>query len=189
MGIFNVGLDLGQASDYTALSVLETSEDRIHNVRHLRRFKLGTSYPDIVANVAGLMKSPPLNREAMLIVDQTGVGRPVVDMFRAKGIPLVGVTITGGNAVTSDGVGGFLVPKRDLISNLQVLLQTGRLKFAEQLADGPALIKELLAYEVKVSDSGHDSYGNGRAAAHDDMVLSVAMAAWYAERYGGSIFL
>jgi hypothetical protein len=38
--------------------------------------------------------------------------------------------------------------------------------------------------EVKISQGGHDSYGNDwRETAHDDLVLSLAMAVWYAEKY------
>ena len=57
---YYVGLDLGQAQDYTALSVVERSEkfpvgslpdpsvtprEAHYAVRHLRRWPLGTPYP------------------------------------------------------------------------------------------------------------------------------------------------
>ncbi len=49
---YTVGLDLGQAKDYTALCVLERhgeAEQAVFHARHLERFPLGTSYPAIVA--------------------------------------------------------------------------------------------------------------------------------------------
>jgi hypothetical protein len=79
-----VGLDLGQASDFTALAVLERRDvadgPASYGCRHLERFHLGTPYPTIVSAVAKMFDSPAL-LGAPLVVDGTGVGRAVVDMF------------------------------------------------------------------------------------------------------------
>ena len=93
------------------------------------------------------------------------------------------VTITGGEAVNHEG-NSWRVPKRDLVSIMQVLLQTGRLKLAEGLPEAQTLIDELLDFRVRISDTGHDSYGTWREGAHDDLVLATALACWYGERYG-----
>ena len=75
------------------------------------------------------------------------------------------------------------MPKRDLVGAVQVLLQTDRLKFAEQIPAIPTLVQELLAFRVKIDPlTAHDSYGAWRDGAHDDMVLAVAIAAWWGER-------
>jgi hypothetical protein len=47
----------------------------------------------------------------------------------------------------------------------------------------PVLMRELQDFRVKISDQGHDSYGAWREGAHDDLVLAVAVAAWYGERW------
>src|SRR6476660_6886929 len=82
---------------------------------------------------------------------------------------------------------GWRVPKRDLASVVQVLLQSERLKIASALPLASVLTQEVLAYCVKISQlTGHDSYGAGTewrdGGEHDDMVLALACAAWYAER-------
>jgi hypothetical protein len=75
------------------------------------------------------------------------------------------------------------VPKRDLVGVVQVLLQTERLKFASEIPAVPMLVQELLAFRVKIDPlTAHDSYGAWREGAHDDLVLAVAVAAWYAQR-------
>src|SRR3990172_12174975 len=60
-----IGLDLGQKQDFTALSILEkhgSGREAYYHCRHLQRFKLGTSYPQIVADVRTLcLKEPLLN--------------------------------------------------------------------------------------------------------------------------------
>ena len=81
-----VGLDLGQARDYSALAVLEVEGFGLHailRVRHLQRWKLGTSYPQICEETYVLLHREPL-QSAPLIVDATGVGRPVVDLFKPR---------------------------------------------------------------------------------------------------------
>ncbi len=180
-----LGLDLGQRQDYSALTLDEihargTPEAR-HHARYLRRWPLNTAYPTIVDDVAALDGRPPLERTDVLAIDQTGVGRPVVDMLRQKQLRPVAITITGGDSVSAEGA--FLrVPKRDLIGILQVLLQTERLKFARSLPDVPVLIQELESFRVKISpQTAHDSYEH-REGQHDDLVLATAVAAWYAER-------
>jgi hypothetical protein len=110
---YYLGLDLGQTTDYTALAVVERTlrEDRKEDsyaVRLLQRFALGTAYTDIVPAVVSLAVRPPLAGNVTLVVDQTGVGRAVVDMLRrTPGAPWsVPVTITGGHTVTEKEGGG-----------------------------------------------------------------------------------
>lgn len=117
-----------------------------------------------------------------LVADRTGVGRPVVDVLRAA--ELSPVTITGGDVVTQDGR-DFRVPKRDLVSAVQVLLQSERLKIARALPEASMMTGELLAFKVSINLRGHDSYGNDagqwRENPHNDLVLAVALACWYGE--------
>lgn len=183
MSDFIAGLDLGQAQDFTALVIAERHWEAggcRYEVRHLQRWPLGTGYPAIVAEVTALMRRQPLWPSAPLIVDQTGVGRAVVDMFRLLGRRLIPVTITAGQeaAETPDG---WKTPKRDLVGVVQVLLQQQRLKVADALPEADLLVKELLGFQVKITDAANDVYGAWREGAHDDLVLALALAAWYGE--------
>ena len=201
MSPFIVGLDLGQAGDYTALAVLEKAwperngtRTAHYAVRHLERVPLGTSYPAVVGRVGERVRAlRDLDVSLALVVDQTGVGRPVVDLLRQAGLPcrLVSIMITAGQAVTrvEEKVRwvtevGFHVPKRDLVGCLAVLLQSERLRVAQELPEAQLLVQELLNFRVKISLAGRDTFGAGEAwrdGAHDDLVLAVALAAWYGE--------
>jgi hypothetical protein len=161
-----------------------------------------TSYVDIVTHVTGLLQAihdrytirqpdyvrryrPDYEPTITLVVDATGVGAAVVDLFRRADLPgrMIAVTITGGDAVTRDG-NTARVPKRDLASSVQVALQSGRLRIAQGLTLAPVLQSELLNFRVKISLTGHDSYGAGsdwRDNAHDDLVLAVALALHHGE--------
>ena len=66
-------------------------------------------------------------------------------------------------------------------------VQTDQLRVSPKLDHAEVLKEELGNFKVRISDSGHDSYGAGddwrRDGYHnDDMVLSVAMGVWCAKR-------
>jgi hypothetical protein len=177
---FIVGVDLGQANDYTALAVLEETPAKCYRVRHLERHRQ-RSYPEIVGRIASIVGRLP--GTPILAVDSTGVGRPVVDMIeearmRADVYP---ITITGGDSVIREGR-SRRVPKRDLVSTVAVALQTGRLLVARELSHAPVLERELKAFRAKISISGNDTYEAWRERDHDDLVLAVALALWLKEK-------
>jgi hypothetical protein len=149
--------------------------------RHIERLRK-VPYPEIVRIVKECVRSPQLRGHCALIVDQTGVGRPVVDMLRLARLAPIPVSITGGDAVSGNAREGFRVPKRDLAGVLQVLVQASRLHFAQALPDLAVLQKELLNFKVKIDpQTAHDSYSAWREGDHDDLVLAVALACWYGE--------
>lgn len=183
------GLDLGQAHQFTALAVLEKSSvceagksawTTAYAVRHLERFAIATPYAEVFERLKALFAKPPLQR-APLIVDQTGVGRAVIDMLRKANVtkPVLPVTIT---SAAMDGHGGRQVPKQDLVATLQVLLQTRRIKVAESLPEAAVLVQELSNFQAKPAPLTADPLTAWREGAHDDLVLAVAVAAWWAER-------
>jgi hypothetical protein len=187
-----IGLDLGQTTDFAALAVLERGADevaapvlagRCYAVRHLVRFPLGTPYPAIVTEVARMASTPGLACSA-LVVDQTGVGRPVVDLFREAPLSarLVPVTITGGSAVKRSMDGSLHVPKKQLVTAIQGVLQAGQLRVARTLPLAGVLVRELLDFRVRITDAANETFGAGSAGEHDDLVLAVALAAWAGEQ-------
>jgi hypothetical protein len=178
-----VGADLGAVHDPTAVSVSECSWVRRPDgrpvpefaIRHLFRFPLGTSYVDIVKDIAELVKRPPLVNP-LLALDQTGVGRPIVDMFRAAQVRarLRPIVITAGASVTAADDGATRAPKKLLASLVQRALQERRVRCAD-LPERALLLDELAAFSVKVSPEGVETYEALRARDADDLVLSIAM--------------
>ena len=153
----------------------------IFQVGHLERVPLGTPYPGIVAHVGRLLTKLPGNPE--LVIDFTGVGRPVFDMFVYSGISPTGVLITGGTAETRDGM-TCSVPKLTLVSRLQALLHEGRLKILRELDEAETLVRELQDFRVEFTAAGHLTF-SARSGKHDDLVLALAIAVWRA--HGGGI--
>jgi hypothetical protein len=190
---YTTGLDVGPAQDFTAVAVLERTRgphpsypdrDVTHYaVRHLQRFPPGTPYGEIAAVLAKRFGDAPLANSS-LAVDITGVGRPVVDLLRKAGIhaKLKPITVTGGHEAGRDASGGWLVPRKELVSTMQVLLQERRLKVAQALPEAAMLTQELLNFKAKPSTAPLDSFEAWRENPHDDLVLAVAIAAWVGER-------
>jgi len=87
---FFMGEDLGQASDFTAIAVIEATGSE-YRVRHLQRFALGTPYPDMVKETIRIQSFLP---GSILAVDGTGVGRPIIDLFWEAGLAPWSITIT-----------------------------------------------------------------------------------------------
>jgi len=183
---FYVGLDLGQREDFSALSVLEQIIDGKYvryECRHLERFALGTPYPHIVRAVGDLMARSPLARQSRLIIDASGVGIAVADLFQEAGLPFVGVTITGGVGFHREGQHWF-VAKSLLVSTVMKFLSSEALGISKHLAEASTLKRELRDFRAKVTRAANEIY-EAREGAHDDMILSVAVGLFVAEHLGG----
>jgi hypothetical protein len=122
--------------------------------------------------------------DSVVMVDQTGVGKPVLDLVRKArvGACLRPVLITAGHKASLEG-GAWLIPKIELVGTLQVLLQARRLKVSPELPQAQALVEELRDFQVKVAAAGQEDMLSWRERPHDDLVLAVAIAAWQGERF------
>lgn len=185
-----LGLDVGKSADYTALTGLEVQYDESEDpknatyvCRYLERLRLGVSYPDQVEHVRRIcLREPLLSNRPTIAIDQTGVGAAVVDMFKRAELnaDIRPILIHGGNAITNEH-GVYHVPKRELVGTAQVVLSTGKLVISDQFSLKEVLIQELQNFQVKISESGIDTY-DARSGLHDDLVLSLSMALWMARR-------
>jgi hypothetical protein len=195
-----LGIDLGQSQDPTALAVLHhtrtplttwTLDKKAHTTRqdieehldvvHAERLPLGTSYPDVVAHVHEVLNRPPLRDNCHLVIDESGVGRPVGDMFDQAGLRGVRVSITAGtDANKLDGhPRRWSVAKSLLISGVDARLHSGELRFAAELSEAHALAEELKDFRRHLTAAGRATY-QARVGKHDDLVLAVSIALWWA---------
>lgn len=179
-----ISADLGQVQDYTAIGAVRVTAapPRHFLVGHLERMR-GESYPRVVERIAALAADPQL-RSAPLVLDQTGVGRPVVDLVRRAlpGRAVYGLTVTGGgNASRGPVPCDVRVAKRLLVAGLQVGLSSGRLKVARELPLMPVLQNELANYRMKITPALNEQFEAGREGVNDDLVSCVGMAVWLGE--------
>ena len=191
--MFFLGLDLGQRQDHSAIAIIEKPEPKWSSkgmsndglmVRHVERVPLGTKYPAVVERVREVVSDPQLRGQCELAMDATGVGAPVVDMLRGAGLgcQIAEVTITGGDRESQRGTWCFSVPKRDLMSGLQVVLESGELRIARGLREAGVLVQELVDMRVMVRGTGRVRVGAEGTGEHDDLVIAVALGVWMARR-------
>lgn len=209
MPFFVYGLDLGQAQDYTANVVLEVCgtqrkvdyeglhEDfnlpatkRLHcevmpiqrmDVRHVQRYPLGMPYREIARDIEAKLRKTGTPR--YLALDRTGAGIPIMDEVFQHLDP-IGVTITTGRDVSMVDAAHWHVPKVDLVTIVQMLLQERRLRIGkgateEERLQVEYLTKELREFRYKMNTkTGSVVYEAWRERDHDDLVLACAIAAW-----------
>jgi hypothetical protein len=185
-----VGLDIGQRIDYSAIAVLELHDEVTgardpatydflrHTsiaLRHIERIRLGTAFASVVDRVAELVSHPRL-AGCTLVADATGVGAPVVELLRAAKLPcrLIPAQITGGLDESSDGV-YYRVPKRDLVTGLQVLLDRWPFEIQANTPGVDALVRELAAFKASPSANGAMRFGGTK----DDLTMALALAWWW----------
>jgi len=181
-----LGLDLGRQKDPSALVAVRRNEFdtpggawrlRRYSCVGVRRWQLGTPYPDVVREVRATMERDDL-RGARLVVDASGVGMPVVDWMRESGIQHTPVMIVGGTGQSVDNSGLWRVAKHLLVGIAQHLFRERMLVFASGM---DVLLDELTKYRVEVTKSGNEVY-SAREGEHDDTVMALCLALWYGER-------
>jgi len=187
--MFYVGVDLGKKRDPATVAIVEKQEAAqpwmrpVYEellLRYLERLPLGTPYPAVVER---LKKIVARVGPCVVAVDATGVGEPVMDLLRRAGLgcEVIGVTLTGGERERFDGR-GWNVPKQNLISGVQVLLEQEGLKIARRLREAGQLVKELTDMRAVAKGRGRVRLGADGYGEHDDLVMAVALACWRAKR-------
>ncbi len=189
------GFSMAEGQVYDTVPQLEQHFE----VLHLDRWR-GKLYRDAVPKLERVLAGITARNHAMnqamnngrathpdvtVLVDQTGVGVAVVDdVLRAAGLQVTGITITGGQTPNQDGH-DWRVPKADLVGRLEVAFENRRLALPGPDDGVPlvdALVGELGTFRAKKKlATGHETFEHWRETDHDDLVLALAMAVWYAE--------
>ncbi len=181
---FICSLDLGQVNDFSCLITLEPRLQKLH-VRKIDRLRLGMSYPLQVEHVQATLGK--LKSRRSLVIDHTGCGRPVFDMFKAAGLPVVGITLTSGEKtiqLMTKTIRGlkprqeFRCPKITVISSLNICMQKRLLVIPKTLENVDILVAELKDFEAQAKSTGHVSF-NAREGSHDDVLMSLALGCWW----------
>ncbi len=199
--MYVIGVDLGQKRDHTAIVMVEkpyrhplaSVVDPTLTVRMAQRLPLGMGYPEmveVVRHVVGMgMRAGYVRGQTpcAVVVDATGVGRPMVDTLKNSGLgcEVTAVTITGGDKqhYRRGESGAMNVPKVDLMAHLLMALEKGELKIAAKMRESGTLKRELLDVRVSRRESGAIRFGADEYGQHDDLVIALALAVWRAKRF------
>ena len=183
-----VGVDLGKLENYSAVVVVERIEEVPTNyldilrgagvkiryvVRHAERLALETPYIEVVKRVKQVVGQMATRGNCVLVVDETGVGVPVVEeMRRARmGCAIYPVMISSGQQAT-----GKSVPREELLTRMKMMIERGELEITTGCLHGVWLKRELVYLRL----NGSSSKGGGKGGEKDDLALALALACWKA---------
>jgi hypothetical protein len=201
---FAIGVDVGKAAESTAVAVVQITnpvgwdpcadcpKDKLEfQVRFLKRFPPNTTYLEVGKLLAEQLGARELTDKIEItprktvrsvdlyvgfVIDQTAVGPPVVNfMEQTVKRPSTRVVLTDSHAGGYSPDGFYRVPKQALIGDL---LETGRLKIAQDLPDVRALTDELLNYRSRKTSTSATMTDTWREQPSDDLVFAVALAVW-----------
>ena len=150
----------------------------------LYRWPLKTRYATVVNDIgAHLDRLRAAGEDVELVIDGTGVGVAVLELFDAAGIRYTAVSIHGGQATTHEGK-VWRVAKKSLVAALQVAAQNRTLTIDRPKSElAQALRAEMGNFRHTINPAtAHESFAAWRESDHDDLVLALALACWRATR-------
>ena len=147
--VYAIGADLAKHMDWTVITVM----DKTGHIVDWERLPQGTSWPMQKIRIAE--KSAKYNN-AIVYIDSSGVGDPIVDDLRMMQVRLQPVPTAQ--------------EKTMLIDALVVAMDNDTITFPEL----PVLINELQIFEHEKTKTGRITY-NAPAGFHDDAVISLAL--------------
>lgn len=179
--MMQIGLDVGQLIDWTALIVNKYNEtDGTHNIERIERWK-HIPYPEVINIVSGIVNEVKKRRgHWRFLIDITGVGRPLADRFWREHIDVTGVTITGGDTVTKGASWQheeLHIPKESLVGNFNLLLNGDMVGWGDAPKNGDLLTREVHKFRQKISKSANLQFG-AETGSHDDLLTAAMLATW-----------
>ncbi len=125
-----ISLDPAQLHDYSALAVIEV-EGNVYRIVDLKR-KQHLPYTEIVSWVKKVFMNPKFAHNPkdgiyspVFVLDITGVGKAIQDMFTAEGVRSTGIQLTGGEAESRAG-NTYRVSKTSLVGKFLAAWDEGR---------------------------------------------------------------
>ncbi len=157
-GEFQLGVDLAKYQDWTVITPFNCNlfiaypQERFNQV-------------DWNLQKAKIEASARRYNDALIWPDSTGIGDPIVEDLKARGLRIGG----------EDGKGFKFneTSRANLLNNLAILLEQDKIK----IPDDEGLINELEAFRYELGESGKIKV-TVPSGMHDDRVMSLALSVW-----------
>lgn len=161
-GDFQLGVDLAKYQDWTVLTPFNLNLFLVYPQERFNQvdWALQKTRIEIMAR-----KHSRDSDSALIWPDSTGLGDPIVEDLRSRGLRIGGEN--------QEGFKFTEVSRRNLLNNLAILLEQGRI----QIPNDEGLIGELEAFRYGVTDKGRITV-TVPEGMHDDRVMSLALSVW-----------
>lgn len=157
---FQIGVDLAKYQDWTVISPFclnhfhALEQERFNQIDYnLQKSKIEATYLRY-----------QLKGSAKVVIDSTGVGEPVFDDLRAKGINIEPFKFTQ-------------ISREQLLRNLQILLEQDRIK----IPNDEGLIGELQSTQYALKQNGVVKIEVPHGVT-DDRIMALALSVWEAQK-------
>jgi len=186
---FYIGIDLADRRDFTSVSVIKRQNGKLL-LMYLKRYEHNIGYPETLHRLKSLANTPRLRGKCIFIFDGTGVGRGIVQQARINGLhPTIGIfLVADGKFHPERNPGGklsdnYILPKADLATSLKMLFENNGILISKSLKEGKELKNQIRTFWAKKSDrTGFTTFEAWHNKAHDDNVISVGLAAFWASQ-------
>jgi len=159
-GDYYAGLDLGKLQDYSALVVLQKTQDHLNAV-YTYQFPLQTPYSEVINTIAAADEKFQFKK---LIADQSGIGEPILESLQDQG-----VASAEGLTLTQDS-------KTELLTYLKLAMEQNGLA----LPYNKNLCQQINDQQYSYSKNGKLTF-NHPPNTHDDMLWALALGVYAAK--------
>jgi phage FluMu gp28-like protein len=149
------GIDFGKLHDPSVLATIKI-EQNYRKLFYLHEFPLQTTYTKVIGHLNRAHKK--LNFQKVL-VDQTGVGEPILDEIRSQGLDCV------------EGVKFTTETKEQLLANMKITMEQGKLA----IPYNRRLCQQINEQQYSYTKNGHIQFSHP-TNSHDDMLWALALA-------------
>ncbi len=158
-GVFYAGCDLGKKRDHSAVALVEKTAEGELRLVHLRSFRLGTEYAQVMGHLHNINKR--LDAVHTIEIDQTGVGEAFVEETIRSGLK------------NAHGTMLMLPMKQQILVYMKKTMQEGKLSIPYD----PELINEINVERYKLTKTGQTEFSHPDGT-HDDRLWALALAVW-----------
>lgn len=161
--VYLVGWDVAKHEDFSVVTVLNATT---RHVDYFARFNK-IDYTSQVEQVVEIVE----RYHGFLVMDATGVGDPIMEQVRLRGIDVEGIKFDN-------------LRKEQYVRNLVWMLEHGLITFPNI----QELIQELREFQYEFTASGNVQYA-APSGKHDDCIVSLMLVAWKVKIAGDIPFL
>lgn len=157
-GDFQLGVDLAKYQDYTVITPFNLNHFIVYSQDRFNQIDWNLQKAKIEATARRY-------NNAKVWIDSTGVGDPIVEDLKNRGINIAG----------EDGKGFKFteISRQQLLDNLAILLEQDKIK----IPNDEGLISELESFKYEMGDRGKIKIVVP-SGLHDDRVMSLALSVW-----------
>jgi len=148
-----IGWDPAKQTDFSVMVVMDSETREVVGFER-------TNQVDYTVQLRQLHELSARYNHASVLMDSTGPGDPILEMAKAKGIPIEGFHFTS-------------TSKQQLIESLVASIDHEELSFPNI----PMLIHELKMFQYTITRAGNLKYSAPKGY-HDDCVVGLALANW-----------